>query len=85
MFVGFKWYRHSGQPEIDKLPNWRDISDLPGQSLAEVKAEVGDNYITHAYMSLPDGLDSSLADILSKVTHLGIHEVVSSTSLHRYS
>ena len=50
------WYRHSGQPEPDKIPGHRY------QTMSAIQRDVGDNTITH--MSI---YDSDMPDNLSTV------------------
>jgi hypothetical protein len=82
LFVGFIWCRHTGQPEIDKIPSY--VIPPPVVDICTVLADVGDNYITHAWIHIPNGLDPSMVDALSKVTQLKIRGVNSSTPLARY-
>ena len=49
------WYRHSGEPEPDKIPG-----DISYQTMSEIQRDVGDNTITHMSIvySMPDNLST---------------------------
>lgn len=79
-FTEFRvWYRHTNQSEVDH----RDLPSLHWNSLSkserEVLDDVGQHIITHLAIS-KDGLPS-LSVIASKVTHLKLEDITSTTDL----
>ena len=69
------WYRHTGQPQIDRIPYDASCKEV---SEAEIAGDVGDNHITHlkVYGEIPavDG---------SHITHLEIEWLPDSRQLDR--
>ena len=73
-------YRHTGQGEVR---DWFVYEHhMPAKSEREVLDDIGQHNITHLMIS-SDGL-SSLLTIASKVTHLELVDINSTTPLHRY-
>ena len=67
------WYRHSGEPEPDKIPG-----DISYQTMSEIQRDVGDNTITHMsikYCDMPDNLST----VAPHLIYLRLHETYNVT------
>ena len=74
------WYRHTGQDEADEKSFYGFC--MPLKNEREILDDIGQHHITHLKIT-SDGL-SSLPTIASKVTHLVLVIINSTTPLHRY-
>ena len=74
------WYRHSGQPEIDKIPFFPQYTTI--QDEREITLDEG-HYITH--MSIKGRVLPSLSTIAPSLTHLKIEDLRDISQLQRYN
>ena len=74
------WYRHSGEEEIDKIPDFSDRKIV--EDVGEITRDIGDNYITH--MSIEGNILPTLSTVAPQLTHLHIEELSDNSQLERY-
>ena len=75
------WYRHSGEPEIDGLPDHFEVRHRMFTE-TEIVYDISDHYITH--MSIKRGAIPSLDRIAPRLTHLQISYLRDTSQLDRY-
>ena len=72
------WYRHSGDPEVEKFPpslcSYRTVNNV-----GKIISAIGDHHITH--MCIKGEITLSLSAICQRLTHLKISEIDSSSQL----
>ena len=74
------WYRHSGEKEIDRIPQSADLKIV--EDVGEITTDIGDNYITH--MSITGHILPTLSTVAPQLTHLQIHRLSDNSQLERY-
>ena len=74
------WYRHSGEKEIDRIPQSADLKIV--EDVGEITTDIGDNYITH--MSITGKIPPTLSTVAPQLTHLKIRDLYDSSQLERY-
>ena len=74
------WYRHSGEEEIDEIPDFPDRKIV--EDVGEITTDIGDNYITH--MSTRGNIPPTLSTVAPQLTHLRIEYFSDSSQLERY-
>ena len=72
------WYRHSGEPELEKFPPFRPTYSSVG-GVEEITSTIGDHHITH--MCIIGEITLSLSAICQRLTHLQISGISSSSQL----
>ena len=76
------WYRHSGEEEIDKIPDIEIIQYKRIEDVGEITTDIGDNYITH--MSITGNILPTLSTVAPQLTYLRIQQLSDSSQLERY-
>ena len=76
------WYRHTGQPEIDDIPDWWHCTFKTIEDDSEIIRDIGNHSITHMYIE--NGVIPSLEVVAPRLTHLKILAITKSTQLQRY-
>ena len=76
------WYRHSGEEEIDEIPDIDVIQYKRVEDVGEITTDIGDNYITH--MSMKGKILPALSTVAPQLTHLKIQELYDNSQLERY-
>ena len=74
------WYRHTGEPEIEGIPDYCAFKDIRDNS--DIIRDIGSHSITHMYIG--NGVIPSLEVVAPRLTHLKIPDVTESTQLQRY-
>ena len=74
------WYRHTGEPEIDDIPEYCTFKYIEDDS--EIIRDIGNHSITHMYIE--NGVIPSLEVVAPRLTHLKIDDITESTQLQRY-
>ena len=74
------WYRHTGEPEIEDIPDYCTFKDIKDDS--EIIRDIGSHSITHMYIL--NGVIPSLEVVAPRLTHLKIYGITESTQLQRY-
>ena len=72
------WYRHSGQPDIGRIPR---LAACRLMTEKEIAADVGDNDITHMYA---DGLIPPLDYISPRLVHLRMYNIYIPSQIEMY-
>ena len=75
MIVAEIWYRHSGEPEIDSIP------DEPTASRVDVRTIASSYNITHMYVE--SGHLPTLFNIAPGLTHLTLYDIRDPSQLER--
>ena len=76
------WYRHTGQPEIDDIPDEFDCTFKIIEDDSEIIRDIGSYSIT--YMNIENGVIPSLEVVAPRLTHLRIDGKTESTQLQWY-
>ena len=76
------WYRHSGEQEIDKIPDISIGQYKRVEDVGEITTDIGNNYITH--MSIRGNIPPTLSTVAPQLTHLQIRDLYDSSQLERY-
>ena len=74
------WYRHSGEPEVEKFPPhfaFKMLNTHTVRDVEEITSVIGDHHITH--MWIWGEMTSSLSAICQRLTHLKIGNVTNSS------
>ena len=72
------WYRHSGEPELERFPPFSAKYRIVG-NVGEITSTIGDHHITH--MCIKGEITLSLSAICQRLTHLEISGISSSSQL----
>ena len=72
------WYRHSGDPEVEKFPPSR-CSYRTVKNVGKIISAIGDHHITH--MCIKGEITLSLSAICQRLTHLKISKIDGSSQL----
>ena len=75
-------YEHSGEREIDWIPN--PLPDRKLMSIDDILIDVGTNYITHMVIYLDYEMMPELGVVCPQATHLRIISIQSRDSIERY-
>ena len=76
------WYRHSGEEEIDEIPDLNINQYKIFEDVGKITRKIGDNYITH--MSMIEKILPTLSTVAPQLTHLRIEDLFDSSQLERY-
>lgn len=76
------WYRHSGEPEIERIPDFYACNFKTVKSVREIAWSIGNHFITHMYIRNGDIPD--LGQLAPKLTHLRIDGNRNYSPLQRY-